>query len=287
MKMYMKESERERIQITEIEKGLVKKASETMHVLGIPEELGSDTQYFPKEGIFNFLTGISQEEIFEVDIEPMLLKGPAAEIGHSIRVAIIGNEISRILGFEQDSRVANFLMGLIHDEGKLKNRRYYPENNHYKKGSKIYCQYLTYFKHGHVDLKNLPRQWEDMLASAVEQHHTHQKEAYPEKLSLPRTAESYFLSKLLAIPDYLDSRASRLSIETGKYNTPSEVPSLCLEEYGNMRINYSGPAFPSIDINGKEIIQELQKTRFIGREKPENISEEDFRMNPFKGLEIK
>jgi len=283
----MKESERERIQITDVEKGLVKKASETMAVLGIPEELGSDTQYFPNKGLFNFLTGISQEEIFEVDIEPMLLKGPVAEIGHSIRVAIIGNEISRILGFEQDSRIANFLMGLIHDEGKLKNRRYYPENNHYKKGSKIYCQYLTHFKYGHVDIENLPRQWEDMLASAVEQHHIHQKEAYPKKLVLPSTAESYFLSKLLAIPDYLDSRASRPSIETGEYNTPSEVISLCLKEYGNMKINYRGSTFPSVDINGRELIQELQKTNFIGREKPTNMSSEDFRMNPFVGLEIK
>jgi hypothetical protein len=235
-----------------------------------------------------FLAGVEQREIYEVNIKRMLEECPMEEGGHSLRVALRGMEISNLLGFKQDARITNWILGLIHDEAKLKLKEYYPENIPYdNKESKEYKQHLKVFMRGHVDAKNICLEWGNMLSSAAEQHHKYQERKYPAKLKLPVTKESRLLSKILAPSDFLDAVSSRPCKLTGKYHSPDEIIDLTLKEYGNLRIKYNGELFPKIDINGAELIYELQKRGFAGRERPENISEENFRMNPFVGLEVK
>jgi len=271
-----------------VEEGLVKKSYEVMDMLNIPNEEEIEGPYFSKANEFLFLTGISQREIYNTSIKRMMEECPANEIGHSIRVALIGTSISKILNFGQDARITNWILGLIHDEGKLKLKKYYPEEivHLHPKGSEKYNQELKKYMRGHVSPENISREWEAILASAAEQHHRYQQNSYPKKLLLPATKESRLLSKILAPADFLDAISSRPSKTSEEYRSPQEIIDMTLSEYGNLIIKYNGRFFPKIDISGKELITELHKAKFIARERPSDISEEDFRMNPFVGLKI-
>ncbi len=272
-----------------VEEGLVKKSYEAMDILNIPNKEEIEGPYFPQQTGFLFLTGISQDELYSTSIKRMMEECPTNEIGHSVRVAIIGTGISKILNFEQDARIANWILGLIHDEGKLKLKKYYPEEiiqRHPDKESQRYNQELKIYMRGHVSPENIPLEWGEMLASASEQHHRYQQNTYPKKLLLPATKESRLLSKILAPADFLDAISSRPSKTSEEYRSTQEIMDLTLSEYGNLRIKYNGSLFPKIDISGRELITELHKAKFIARERPADISEEDFRMNPFVGLKI-
>ena len=284
------------IRLTDSENGLIQTACEAMDVLGIHDAAAKEV-YFPHREEFSELLSITHQEVLNADIYPMLYKGPTNERGHPTRVAIMGMCISKLLEFDQDARIAAYLLGVSHDDGKLKMKdedgnNIYPENNPYLPGSRKYLKYIEQFKQGHVAWENIPKHWGMMNALAAYGSHRHQSgtcqnKPYPKKLVLPQTAESLFLSKLLAVPDFTDAVSSRPCKFTGKYHSPEEIVSLAEKEYGEMRIFYDGDLFPKTDINGRELIQELHRTRFAGREKPVNISERDFRMNPFVDLEIK
>lgn len=271
-----------------VEEGLVKKSYEAMNILNIPNEESTIGPYSPQSNDFLFLIGINQEEIYNIDIKRMMEECPQNEVGHSTRVALIGMEITKLLEFGQDARITNWILDLSHDEAKLKLKKYYPENIPYKKGSKMYDRCLGKFMRGHVAAKNISLEWgSKMIASAIEQHHKHQQNSYPSRLRFPNTEESYFLSEITAVPDFLDAISSRPSKNTGQYTSPEEIMTIAMKEYAELRIKYSGNLFPKVDISGRELITELQKTGFVARERPANISEGDFRMNPFIGLEIK
>jgi len=283
-------------QLTDAEKGLVAKACEAMETLGTPDDL-SDQTYIPQKPEFGEMINLTQQELLFTDINPMLYHGPLNERGHPTRVMIMGTCISRILGFDQDARIAECVLGAAHDGGKLKGKdnegnKYYPEDNPHPINSKRYIEYLEIFKKGHVAFENIPKYWGEMIASSIEQSHTHQNgkylnEPYPVKLILPSTPESFFLSQTLAITDFLDAITSRPCKFTGKYHSSDEVIAMALKEYGDMRLTYKGDLFPKTDINGRELIYELHRVGFAGREKPTNMLEEYFRMNPFEGIEIK
>jgi len=278
-------------QLTDIEKGLVAKALEAMDALKIPDNFSGE-KYIPRKREFLEMIGITQEEILDTDIYPMFYEGPNNERGHSIRVAIMGMCISKFLRFNKDARVANYILGVSHDDGKLKVKEFYPENNPYTPKSKKHYEYIEQFKRGHVALENIPMHWGTMNASAIESSHRHQRGnfrtgPYPEKLALPQTIESLFLSQILAVPDFLDAVASRPCRITGKYPSPKEIISITLKEYGNMKIIYDGDLFPKTNIKGEELIYKLQRAGFAGKERPGNISVEDFRMNPFNEIKIR
>lgn len=263
-----------------------------MCIMQIPDSTTDEGPYMPREEGFQELTGITQEEVWDVDISPMLEEGPQTEIAHPIRVAILGLPISNMLDFRNDERVEYFVTGTAHDLGKLKVANYYPEKNPYRRGSKKHFRFIEKFKLGHVDPKNIAKHWGMRVASAIEGTHFYQNgtylnRPYPQSLLLPRTPESELLSKIVAIPDFIDALASRPCKKTGNYRNAEEVVDLTMKEYGDLIINYRGNIYTKVDTCGREIIQELHKRGFIGGLKPENISEEDFRMNPFRGLEIK
>lgn len=277
---------------SEVEKSLEKIALVAMENLGIFDAMKGGEPYMPEKEEYLKLAGLTQEEIYDIDIKPMLEESPVAERGHPIRVAIIEMPITRLLNFGQDARIEQYLVGTAHDLGKLKVKKYYPENNPYRRGSKSYLDYIEKFKLGHIAPENIPTHWGMRIASAIEQSHIHQKlktgcGPYPAKICLPITEESTLQSKLVAIPDFLDGVTSRPDRVTGAYLLPSESIGKVMEEYGDLRIKYNGNLFPKVDISGAEIIQELQRAGFAGREKPAKVREEDFRMNPFVGLEIK
>jgi len=276
----------------ESDKGLVNEISDAMGSIPIPSSTNDEDSYMPHKDEFRELVGLTQEEVLDMDVFPLLEDCPNGEEGHSIRVAIIGLAISKMLSFDQDERIEYFLTGTAHDLGKLKVTKYYPEKNPYRFESQDYLNFLEIFKHSHVDPKNIPFHWGTRVASAIEGTHFYQKGncnngPYPKKLVLPRTPESELLSKLIAIPDFIDAISSRPSKTTGVYRSPDEIIDLTMREYGDLKINYSGNIYTNVDVYGREIIQELQITNFICREKPANMLKEDFRMNPFIGLEIK
>lgn len=276
--------------LNDIEKGLVKKACEAMAILGIPSREDNKT-YFPEHEEFKEFAGITQEEILAVDIYPMIHESPIEEKGDTIRVPIKTLGISRILGFDQDSSIASWIVGVAHDEGKLKLKKYYPENNRYILNTRRYFYYLEKLKRGHVSVENIPQHWGKLVAAAVESTHIHQKitdrdKPYPKKLILPRTKESNLLSQFVAISDSEDTFASQPDILTNKYLSSDEIMDGTLKEYGDLRIKYNGKLFPKIDISGRELIIELQKRGYIARERPANVREEDFRMNPFYDFKL-
>jgi hypothetical protein len=278
---------REKRQLTTAEENLKAKFYDIAKQIGIPDGLKDDNTYYPERKEFHYLTNITREEIYDTDVKRMIFECPDKEEGHALRVAFIEAGISKILGFGKDARITSFLLGIIHDEGKLKMKDFYPENNPYENGTREYIQYLKEFKHGHVAPQNLPVHWDPILTSAVEQHHRHQKEKYPSKLSSPWTRESYFLSKTLAIADLLDTLSSRPCRYTGRYRSPEEAVAIVLQDYGNMEIKYNGNLFPQTSIIGRELIQELQKRKIVGRTRPVNVTEDYFRINPFDEVEIK
>lgn len=276
----------------ESEKGLINEIRYAMSNIPIPSSANDEGSYMPRRDEFYKFVGLTQEEVLDVDIFPLLENCPKGEEGHSIRVAIIGLAISRMLSFDQDERIEYFLTGTSHDLGKLKVTKYYPEKNPYTFMSQDYLKFLEMFKQGHVNPKNIPTHWGARVASAIEGTHFYQKGncnngPYPKKLVLPRTPESELLSKLIAIPDFIDAISSRPDKITGISRSPEEIIDLTMKEYGDLKINYNGNIYTKVDLCGREVIQELQRTEFIGREKPERVSREEFRMNPFIGLEIK
>jgi len=277
--------------LTEIESGLIKKTREAMTELGIPDN-ESDTIFMPKTKEFHEITGITQEEILEIEIYPMLNEGPRDERLHPPRVAIIGTCISKQMGFNEEARIINFVINCAHDGGKLKIQNLYPEKNPFAQDTEKYWNYMDNFKKKHLAPENIPVHWGLMLAAAIESTHRHQKgtyrnNPYPKKLLFPRTKESDYLSKLTAVPDFLDAISSRPSKYTERYTSSDEIMSIAMKEYGELKINYRGKLFPKVDLSGRELIMELHKNGFVAREKPANMSERDFRMNPFVGLEIK
>ncbi len=277
--------------LTPIEQGLVKKTREAMTTLGIPDE-ESGKIYMAQTREFQEIVGITQEEILGVEIYPMINEGPQGERLHPPRVAIIGTCISRQVGFNEEARIINFVANCAHDSGKLKIQDLYPEKNPFTPDTEKYWNYMDNFKKKHLAPENIPTHWGLMLAATIESTHRHQRgtnhnSPYPKRLLFPRTKESDYLSKLTAIPDFLDAISTRPSKGTDRYATPEEVMTIAMKEYGELRINYNGKIFPKIDICGRELINELQKEGFVARERPSNLSEIDFRMNPFVGLEIK
>jgi hypothetical protein len=278
--------------LREFDKELVQELKAAMTAIQIPDNARGKDPYIPRREEFSELIGLTQEEILDSDIYPLIKYCPNGEEGHSIRVALRGMPVSHMLGFDPDERVEYFLTGTAHDLGKLKVQDYYPEKNPHIIKSEDYFRFLDRFKHGHVNLNNIPYNWGIRVASAIEGTHFYQNGtsnngAYPRELVLPQTPESILLSKLIAIPDFIDAVSSRPCKKTGKYFASDEIVDLTIREYGNLRINYRGNIYTKVDTSGKEIIQELQKRGFIGREKPINISEAEFRMNPLRGLEIK
>jgi len=198
----------------------------------------------------NNIDFLGQDHILTHDVIPMMEDGPQFERGHSARVAEYGTLISDTLGFGPREKILKFLADIAHDRGKLKFRDCYSE-------LRTNPAARERMKSGHVAPENIALEYGPIVASAIEQHHRHQKtlsSPYPEHLRLRQTPESLLLSQLIAIPDSWDALTSRPSVRTGTMRTYDEAVGLLMQEYADMRVKYDGSMFPTIDSIGEEII---------------------------------
>lgn len=197
---------------------------------------------------------INQNYILSRDLVPLMENGPSNEFGHSMRTAEYGVMLSDLLSFGPQGKILKFLTDISHDRGKLKFQDCYIKADRDEAAREK-------IKIGHVLPQNIPLEYGLVVASAIEQHHTHQRvfsKPYPDKLYFPRTEESFMLSQLLAIFDFWDAITSRPCAKSGNMHTYDESVNLWAREYANMQIQYNGgPMFPKIRTTGKEIMDEF------------------------------
>lgn len=269
-------------------RGLVLKVIEAMDALGIPKDPRGKPLKVREE--FREIGWVNQEYVLNSVVYPTLLYGPRNEKGHAMRVALRGMQVSNLLGFENDARALEFIGDLYHDIGKLSLRPIYPEYNSAKKDPKKFEAAMRMLKLGHVSPEKICSEYGPVIASKIEQHHRHQhfySEPYPAELSLETTPLSIASSKILALKDCEEALTNRPCMQTHRLHTPEEVIEGLMNEYGEMRIEYEGNSLPRLSMRGEDLIFLQERMGIIGRKRPANVSEEDFRINPFVGIKIK
>lgn len=267
-----------------VKESLAIKLREAMNVLGIPEDQRGEPLQVRED--FREVGWINQGYIFGSIIEPMWKIGIKIQRGHSEAVAFEGMGVSKLLNFEKDARVLKFIADLYHDKAKIDSMAYYP-----KRGMTKYEKdmALEIFKRNHVSAENICTEFGTLVASIIEQSHTHQKkysDPYPDNLNIPRTSESFTLSQLLAIQDFYNSASSRPCKITHRQQSLEQARELLLNEYGDMKIKYDGPLLPKMDIIGGDLISTLYSHNIFGQKRPQGIPEAYFKINPFVGTKI-
>jgi len=221
---------------------IVENLRETMTEIGIRKDSATSK-------LSHDLGWVTQDYILTHDVIPIIEEGPQTERGHSARVAEYGVVLSDILRFGKQEKILKFLADISHDRGKLKFKDCYARLDD--------REVLDRMRRGHVLPQNIPLEYGPIVASAIEQHHEHQRifsAPYPKHLRFPQTPESFFLSQLIAIPDFWDALTSRPCKKTGNLHTYSEATDLFVQEYADMKIQYNGSLFPRVNTTGKVIV---------------------------------
>jgi hypothetical protein len=223
---------------------IVENLRETMTEIGIRKDSATSK-------LSHDLGWVTQDYILTHDVIPIIEGGPQPERGHSARVAEYGVVLSDILRFGKQERILKFLADISHDRGKLKFKDCYAKLD---SDPTALCK----IKAGHISPENLPLEYGPIVASAIEQHHRHQRiisPPYPATLRLPQSPESVLLSQLIAIPDFWDALTARPSKKTGAIRSYAESADLLMQEYADMKIRYDGSLFPGINTTGKVIVE--------------------------------
>lgn len=195
---------------------------------------------------------------------------------HSLRCALYSVRVMDFLNIKDKQQRSDFFTSsLFHDIGKccvIGNEigREFKEEDIEKIKS----------HHSDISAEIMRRNFGENIAGIVERHHKYQKNPYPKILRISETPEIRFYSKLLALIDFNDSASTRLN---GKYlpsfiwkflkkmnikNPPiskKKVKNLVIEEYGNQNLDYE-----SININEKELIDDLFQVKIFGVDNPIN-----------------
>jgi hypothetical protein len=118
----------------------------------------------------------------------------------------------------------------------------------------------------HIDLAIMFE--EEPIKTIIAYHHFWQKKSVlpVQVYSCKQTIETDYLSKLLGIIDFYDAahRVNTRNSEIPKKLTQSEIKKILLEEYGNLKIKYSGKEFPKIDMEGENFIESFYERSIFG-----------------------
>jgi len=198
---------------------------------------------------------------------------------HSARLALYSIKISEFMGFDENYKTKFFCSALLHDNGKFASFNH-PEGS--EKNDKIPLDHPmtgAFFTD--------PLDWE--VSSIIGLHHAYQKDSYKDKNS-KETAETIYLSKLLAISDFYDSASTRKNgrlldftdkMLLRKLPAKNKVKEKLMESYGNLDLVYSGELLPHIDAKGHLLIDTFYSNGIFGHKSPINPfqEKESFKFN--------